>query len=647
VGLEGVCARVVVLSHMRRNVLIILGVIVLVWGVLALALGSADLKLAGGSSHATASVSPPCLPATLEHSAALAGTAVDVSPAPETDSANPHTQISFLGAPQGEIHDVSVVGAQSGTHSGHLRGYSQGDGASFTPDAPFDAGERVAVHASLGVGAGKQVTYEFRVDTPYSTAKTGEFGNPQAAPADYQSFYTMPGAEAPVLSVTVPDRDPAAGEILTTNGPGAGQYGPLIYAPDGRLVWFDKLPSGETAENLNEQTYEGERVLTWWRGRVLVLGFGQGEDVITDSRYRTVARVAGGNGLKADLHDFRVLPGDVAYITAYNPIRCDLSSVHGSRGGAIVDTAIEQIDMKTGLVRWEWHSLDHVGAEESEVEAPTGATPWDYFHINSIDPEPDGNVLISARSTWAGYQLQRGSGKILWRLGGNKSSFAMGPGTKVAWQHDARMLPDGEVTFFDDGANPPIHKESRAVRIKLDLKSHRAQLTAAYTHSDPPLLAASQGNAQTLSDGNVLVGYGGSPAISEFANDGSLLLDAHLPLDMSFYRAFRYPWSGRPLSPPAVLASLNDTAEETIVHASWNGATDVAAWRVLAGEQPSSLSEQAQIADDGFESSTILPKEHGYVAVQALDASGHVLGTSKTTAVISYAASLPSSGKAG
>jgi hypothetical protein len=647
VALEGGCARVVVLSHMRRNVLIILGVIVLVWGVLALALGSADLKLAGGSSHATASVSPACLRSTLEHSAALAGTAVDVSPAPETDSANPHTQISFLGAPEGEIHDVSVVGAQSGAHTGHLRAYSQGDGASFTPDAPFDGGERVTVHASLGAGAGKQVAYAFRVDTPYSTAKTGEFGNPQAAPADYESFYTMPGAQVPVLSVTVPDRDPAAGEILTTNGPGPGQYGPLIYAPDGRLVWFDKLPAGETAENLNEQTYEGRRVLTWWRGRVLVLGFGQGEDVITDSHYRTVARVAGGNGLKADLHDFRVLPGDVAYITAYNPIRCDLSSVHGSRGGAIVDTAIEQIDMKTGLVRWEWHSLDHVGAEESEVEAPTGATPWDYFHINSIDPEPDGNVLISARSTWAGYQLQRGSGKILWRLGGNKSSFAMGPGTKVAWQHDARMLPDGEVTFFDDGANPPIHKQSRAVRIKLDLKSRRAQLTAAYTHRDPPLLAASQGNAQTLSDGNVLVGYGGSPAISEFATDGSLLFDAHMPLDMSFYRAFRYPWSGRPLSPPAALASLNDTAEETIVHASWNGATDVAAWRVLAGEQPSSLSEQAQIAADGFETSTILPKAHGYVAVQALDVAGHVLGTSKTSAVISYDASLPSSGKTG
>ncbi len=115
------------------------------------------------------------------------------------------------------------------------------------------------------------------------------------------------------------------------------------------------------------------------------------------------------------------------------------------------------------------------------------ATPWDYFHLNSIDPEggtpiTDGDLLISARSTWAGYQLEGGSGKILWRLGGNRSSFKMGPGTKMAWQHDGRMLPNGEVTFFDDGSNPPIHRQSRGLRIALDLKTHEARLASAYTH---------------------------------------------------------------------------------------------------------------------------------------------------------------------
>jgi Arylsulfotransferase (ASST) len=592
--------------------------------------------------------SPACLPATLEHSAKLRGLPVDVSPAPETGSASPYTQISFLGVPPAEIHAVSVVGKRSGSHTGHLDGYSQGDGASFVPDAPFEAGERVTVEAQIGSGdGGKRVGWGFRVDTPYSTASVPAFPNPPAAPADNQSFQTLPGIQVPVLSVTTPDRDRAAGDILTTNGPGPGQYGPLIYTPQGRLVWFDHLPGGKTAANLSVQSYEGRRALTFWQGKVLSLGFGQGEDVVMSSHYRTLARIPGGNGLQADLHDFQIAPHDVSYTTAFNAIRCDLSPVEGARNGVMLDTAVQEIDMKTGLVRWEWHSLDHVAASESETSTPTKPIPWDWFHINSIDLEPSGNIFISARSTWAGYQIEGGSGKILWRLGGLKSSFKMGPGTEMAWQHDGRILSGGEVSFFDDGSNPPIHRQSRAIRIKLDFKTRAARLSFAYTHPSPPLLAASQGNMQTLPDGNALVGYGGVPAISEFAPGGSLLLDAHLPLDMSFYRAFRFPWNGRPSSPPAVLASLNNTGEETIVHVSWNGASEVSAWRVLAGEHPGSLAAEAMIPDSGFESSTILPKKYAYAAVQALDSAGHVLGSSRNAQVIGYAASLPDTGHPG
>jgi hypothetical protein len=625
---------------MRRNLLIILGGAVLLWGALAIVLGSASLRLESGTSESKA-VSPACLPATLQHSAALAGTGVAVSPAPETDTANPHTQISFRGVPAAQIRQVSVVGQQSGMHAGRLRGYSQGDGASFVPESPFRVGERVSVRALVGAGGGTPVAFGFRVDTPYSTANTTDFANLPAAPADYQSFYSVPDTHPPVMTVTTPDRDPAAGDIFTTNGPGPGQYGPLIYTPQGRLVWFQALPEGEAAENLSQQTYEGRRVLTWWRGHVLSLGFGEGEDVVMDSHYQTIARIPGGNGLKADLHDFQIAPQEIAYITAYNPVHCDLTSIGGAPDGAIVDTAIQQVDMKTGLVRFEWHSLDHIGASESEVQTPDGATPWDYFHINAIDPQPDGNLLITARSTWAGYLLEGATGKVLWRLGGNKSSFKMGPGTRMAWQHDGRVLADGELSFFDDGANPPIHSQSRAIQIKLDLKTREAHLASVQTHRNPRLLAASQGNAQTLPSGNTLVGYGGVPAISEFAKEGSLLFDAHQPYDMSFYRAYRFPWSARPLTPPAVLASLNDTGEETIVHASWNGATEVASWRVLAGEHAGSLKAQAEIAVAGFESSTTLPVKHSFVAAQALDSAGHVLGTSKSVKVIAYAASLP------
>ena len=521
--------------------------------------------------------------------------------------------------------------------------YAQGDGGSYVVAAPFAAGEQVDVRAVIG---NRPAGFTFGVDTPYSTAGVPPFGNPPADPADYQSFDTQPGVQAPVLTVTAADRDPAAGDVFLTNGPGAGPYGALIYTPQGRLVWTHQLTGGTTVENLSVQTYDGRRDLTFWQGRVPNLGFGLGEDIVMNSHYQTVATVQGGNGLQADLHDFQITPRGTAYITAYNPIHCDLAAAGGPRNGVIVDTAVQEIDMQTGLVRWEWHSLDHVDVNESET-SPPASTPWDWFHLNSIDPQADGNVLISARSTWAAYQIQGGSGNILWRLGGLKSSFRMGPGTGTAWQHDARLLANGDVTLFDDGSDPPVHSQSRAVRIALDLQAHTATLRAQYTHVDPPLLAASQGNAQTLASQNTVVGWGGVPAISEYGQNGSLLFDAHLPFDLIFYRGFRFPWTGQPLSPPTVLANQNNTGEETIVDMSWNGATDVASWRVLAGTQPGSLTAQATVALTGFETSAILPKRYAYAAVQALNSAGAVLGTSGAVAVRTYAASLPQSSTPG
>jgi hypothetical protein len=630
----------------------------LILALLAIAAGIAVVAvLVTGVLRKTApssEASPVCLPVTLEHSAKLEGLPVNVSPAPGTDTANPHTQISFLGVPVTEIHEVSVVGQRSGRHSGRLKGYSQDDGASFVPNTPFDAGERVVVRAVVGAGErgargasehGKPIGFGFRVDTPYPTANLPEFPAPTAPPAAYQSFDTLPGVQAPILSVTAADRDPAAGDIFTTNGPGPGQYGPLIYTPQGRLVWFHQLSGGLSAENLSVQSYEGRRDLAFWQGKVLSLGFGQGEDVVMNSNYQTVARIPGGNGLQADLHDFQIAPRDISYATAYNPIRCDLSSVGGPPGGTIIDTAVQELDMKTGLVRWEWHSLDHVGVAESQTTAPKTA-PWDWFHLNSIDLEPDGNIFVSARSTWAGYQLEAGTGRILWRLGGTRSSFKMGPGTETAWQHDGRVLPNGEITFFDNGSNPPVHHQSRAVRIALDFKTHEARLRSAYTHPNR-LLAVSQGNMQTLPDGSAVVEYGAVPEISEYAKNGSLLFDAHLPLVMDSYRGFRFPWRARPLSPPAVVANLNSTGEGTIVHTSWNGATEVASWRVLAGEHPESLGQQTTIPASDFESSTILPKKYAYVAIQALDSAGHVLETSRPTRVATFAASFPATRRSG
>jgi hypothetical protein len=620
----------------RRNS--VLGVAAVAW--IAVAILFATGSISGAHTVVPPSgASPACLPAQLNGSSQLPGTNVTVSPAPSSDSASETTQISFLGAPVTSISNVAVEGSRTGYHYGHLYGYFQGDGASFVPDKRFAAGERVRVRALIAAtGQQRALDYSFVVATPYPMQTAKPFPNPPAPPSSVQTFASATALHPPTLSVTTPDRDPNAGEVMMTVGPGPGQYGPLIFSSDGRLVWFDPLARGLAAENLNVQRYEGQDVLTWWQGRVVMPGLGEGEDIVMDSNYQRVATVRAGNGYEADLHDFQIVPGNVAYLTVYDFIRCDLSSVGGVRNGVLLDAAVQAVDIKTGLVRWEWHSVDNVDVRASHAPVPTEAIPWDWFHLNSIDPQGDGKVLISARSMWAAYELDERSGRIQWQLGGEHPSFAMGAGTETAWQHDVRLVNDGTITAFDNGSSPRVHYQSRGVRMTFDARRGSMKLARVYTHPKAPLLADSQGNVQTLPDDNVVMGWGAIPSVSEFSPDGALLFDAHMPPGTSSYRAFRFPWTGHPLWSPAASARVLATEDETSVYASWNGATGVAYWRVLAGLDASSMTAQSTVRDSGFETTITYPEsffEHHaeYVAVQALDAHGAVLGTSSAVAV--------------
>jgi hypothetical protein len=192
--------------------------------------------------------------------------------------------------------------------------------------------------------------------------------------------------------------------------------------------------------------------------------------------------------------------------------------------------------------------------------------------------------------------------------------------------------------MFDDGSNPRIHYQSRGVRVALDEAHHAARLVRSYPHPGGPLLADSQGNMQTLPDQSVVIGWGAVPSVTELAKDGTALYDAHLPPGSSSYRAFRFPWSGHPLWLPGVSARVLPAGDSTAVFASWNGATDVASWRVLAGPTPGSLTAQVTMPDSGFESTVTFPNAYQerkveYVAVQALGSAGQLLASSPTVQV--------------
>jgi hypothetical protein len=241
--------------------------------------------------------------------------------------------------------------------------------------------------------------------------------------------------------------DTAPGYIFIAPKFSRGQHGPMIIDNLGRPLWFRKR---NYTLDFKVQHYQGEPVLTWWEGELHPRP-SVGEYVILDRSYREITRVQAGNGYRANQHEFLISPQDTALFTIYNPVLRDLSSLGGPKEGTVMEGIAQEVDIETGKVLFEWHSLDHVGLEESYYRPPY-RNHLGYFHINSIDVDHDDNLLISARNTSAVYKVDRKSGEVIWRLGGKNSDFKMGSGTRFISQHDARRQPDGTLTIFDNGA---------------------------------------------------------------------------------------------------------------------------------------------------------------------------------------------------
>ncbi len=453
-------------------------------------------------------------------------------------------------------------------------------------------------------------------------------GSTSMAPPKVPHWHSRPDLRIPALTVTR-SRPGASSDpifIAPYNAPAGSQAGAVIVDGSGEAIWENPIANRVTT-NFRVQRYRGSPVLTWWEGYI-ELGHGIGEYVIADSSYRTIRRVQAGRGLRADLHEFVITPQDTALYTSYLVRSADLSSVGGPRDGTIQDAIFQEQDLATGEILHEWHSLDHVGLEESYWPV---SSDWDFFHLNSVDLDGDGDLLISARSTHTVYKIDRRSGAIVWRLGGKRSDFQIGPGAGFAWQHDARRRADGTLTIFDNGASPAVERRSRALILALDERAMSARLLSQYTH--PRVLADSQGNVQMLPNGNVFVGWGEVPRVSEFERSGQLVFDAILGKDYECYRAFRLPWRGTPAQAPA-LALTGGASGALTAYASWNGATEVAAWRLLAGSGPGELAPAASAPASAFESAIPALRGDGPTfAVEALDGAGWPLGRSQAVSV--------------
>jgi hypothetical protein len=432
---------------------------------------------------------------------------------------------------------------------------------------------------------------------------------------------------------------------LNSPTPMIGQSGPFIFNNKLEPVWFSPVPTNVVANNLQVQTFEGKPVLSWWQGVVSNVGATvSGQYVVVDQHYKRVATLTGQGGWVLSLHDFQI-SGHVAWVSAYKNVPRDLRPYGGPANGTVTDFAVQEYDLKTGQLLGTWDSLNHVPLSQSKqpanVSVGGSVIPWDAYHGNSIQLIGSGKFLVSLRNTWAAYLVDVNpsnvdASKTEWTLSGNPSvsNFSLPTAARFSYQHDVRLSPNNVVTVFDDaccaltgeGKFAPASRASRGLALKLNLTNHTGSFIAQYLRAKN-FQVFFLGSTQVLGGGNVLVGWGSTPYFTEFSKSGKNLLDVRWPGPDVSYRVLRQRWVGTPSSPPN--GAVRRQKGKTTVYASWNGATLVAAWRVLAGSSKQRLSIAVRRAGkSGFETAISVPGNQRWFAVQALGSNGRVLGTS-------------------
>jgi Arylsulfotransferase (ASST) len=560
---------------------------------------------------------------------------VSAFPSPGTPTASPVTTITFRGPGAAGLTSIHVTGSSSGAHAGHFQPHPDGQGTTFVPHTAFTPGEKVTVTSALEVRGASNGSYSFTVATPSPfpdaplprvtpTSKTSQTD-------DLMHFVSRPDLTPPKIAVVTQLKGTAPGDIFLT--PAGDESPPSLVIDDGQgqPIWVSPQPGTRTLD-LEKQTYRGQPVLTWYTGSLVSPGVGQGSYVIADQNYHQITQVSAVNGYAADIHDMTITPQNTALLLIYNPVIIDASSVKGAKEQRVLEPVIQEIDVATGTLLFEWHGLSSIPLKDSYQPVPkTAGDAYDYVHPNSVAVAQDGDLLLSGRHTWTVYKIDRAGGVLDWHLGAKENNFAIASQAESAWQHDVRPNPDGTLTIFDNGsAGATVTHKTRGLVLHLNEQSMTATLVHQY-HAPGRVESTSQGSFRLQPNGDYFAGWGDQPEFTEFAPDGTIVYDAKLPNSLAgsitSYRALRYPWTGQPTDLPAV-AVKRGTDDEMTVYATWNGATDVARWTVLAGPDYAKLTPLTSVARDGFETAIHAGSNLPYYAVEAIGADGNVLATS-------------------
>jgi hypothetical protein len=528
----------------------------------------------------------------------------------------------------------SVMGSISGMHSGKMILADDHQTVIFKPDQPFAPGERVEVSLnSLQVDAETAyapLTYRFSVainQQPGGVAASNQV--PSAPPRSaFPSYLTVP-QDIPHFTVNTASLDNGEGDIFVapfywTKGV-TGSY-LLILDGQGNLVYYQSVADAQNAFDFKVQpngmlSYFDQKTATFY---------------LMNSHYQIVNTYQAGNGYTADLHDLLVLPNGNVMLMAYDAETVDMSKIvpGGKNDATVTGLIIQEIDPAKNVI-FQWRSWDHIAYTESNQSLTDQNI--DLVHGNALALAQDGNLLLSSRNLSEITKINLKTGAVMWRLGGKANMFMFLNDGGFAYQHDVRQLPNGDITLFDNHGTEQNPTPSRGVEYKIDEANMTVTRVWQYTPAQP-VFTTYMGNVQRLADGNTFLDWGapwtggGYQFLSMTEVDANNQVVFQLTFDQPYvsYRAFRLPWQGFPLDPPA-LAFKSDATGLTLGY-SWNGATQVASWRLYGGGSQNSLNLIEEKAKNGFETQshlTNLPKGECYFQAAAVDKNGNEMARSR------------------
>ncbi|HEX5193123.1 MAG TPA: arylsulfotransferase family protein [Solirubrobacteraceae bacterium] len=503
------------------------------------------------------------------------------------------------------------------------------------PPPTIDRRRFLAALGALGTGAGLAACGGSGTRASVGPgASAGSTSTASAAGSD--GFRSRPDLRPPAIRVVTAPRRRSDDHVFTDVHAGTGQQGALILDRRGQVAYFEPVSdhggNGRRIFNVRVQRYRGEPVMTYWLG-AMVSGHGQGNYHLYDQSYRQVAVVRAGNGYSGDLHEFRLTSRGTALLSAYGTGHTEIATpraIDGPQEGPYFYGVAQEVDIATGRVLLQWRSNDHVPLAASYENPPDQVSnSWDYFHINTIEVDPDdGNLIISGRNTWAFYKVDRDSGRVIWTCGGRDSDFHMGAGTTFRFQHHVVPHGGGLFTIFDNQGGPPQEvAQSRALVLHVSQRRRRVRFVREIHHR-PRVYSSSLGSVQKMRNGGYFVGWGVSTWFTEYDRRGRVLVDARLePVGLNSYRAFQQRWQGRPYWPPRI--AVQRSGAHATVYVSWNGATVHRAWQLLGGERRDRLAPLGVHEVHGFETAITVDRAPPWLAVRALDERGAELATSQ------------------